>query len=297
MKKRTFVNGYDIAEMAGCGEMYYQSAINKILKETAYLDKQVLSEYGKEWKKVFGLQSDEQAALVLKIQSGDEAARRELVLGSVPLVIMVVQQYRNYSVSISNLIREGLKGVKKAAGRFDVQRGFKFSSFAVWWIRKYLLDEINKSKGKDTEKDEVKIYNSYQFCELVSDLYDFLLWEEPNDVFLWVERLEKEHKQTLASHLKKLGLNPQERTIFYLICHDFQSKDTRRMTLSNRLEKVYCNEKERLAVVESFLFGEHPLITQGLVEVFENQGDIIAVLTEKSQKLFLDEDNDEYNHS
>ena len=144
-----------------------------------------------------------------------------------------------------------------------------------------------------TDNNEVKNYNRYQFCEMVSDFYDVLLWEDPNDIFFWVERMETKHKLTLASHLKTLGLSPQERTIFYLICHDFKSKDSRITALSDRLGSVYCNEKERLEVVESFLFSEHPLIVRGLVEILENQGNITAILTEKGQRLFLEEDYDE----
>ena len=85
------------------------------------------------------LAPDQEADLAVRIHKGDLQARNELVTANLRFVVSVAKQYQNMGVSLDDLIGEGNIGLVKAAERFDPTRGFKFASFAVWWIRQAIL--------------------------------------------------------------------------------------------------------------------------------------------------------------
>ncbi|MBO4488497.1 MAG: RNA polymerase sigma factor RpoD/SigA [Bacteroidales bacterium] len=105
--------------------------------ETASLDK-----YLHEIGKVPLLTADEEAELARKIKAGDEDALEKLTNANLRFVVSVAKQYQNQGITLSDLINEGNLGLIKAARRFDETRGFKFISFAVWWIRQAILQAI-----------------------------------------------------------------------------------------------------------------------------------------------------------
>ena len=85
------------------------------------------------------LEPNQEADLAVRIHKGDLQARNELVTANLRFVVSVAKQYQNMGVSLDDLISEGNIGLVKAAERFDPTRGFKFASFAVWWIRQAIL--------------------------------------------------------------------------------------------------------------------------------------------------------------
>lgn len=86
---------------------------------------------------------DEETELAIKIQQGDEDAYRRLVEANLRFVVSVAKQYQSSGLDLCDLINEGNLGLMKAARRFDPSRGFKFISFAVWWIRQSILQAIS----------------------------------------------------------------------------------------------------------------------------------------------------------
>lgn len=106
-------------------------------RETASLDK-----YLQEIGRVELISAEEEVELAIKIRAGDRAALERLTKANLRFVVSVSKQYQNQGLSLPDLINEGNLGLIKAAERFDETRGFKFISYAVWWIRQSILQAL-----------------------------------------------------------------------------------------------------------------------------------------------------------
>ena len=114
----------------------------KISKQITGRDSFSIEKYLQEIGKIDVLTPDEEVALAKKIRSGDRAARELLVKSNLRFVVSVAKQYQNNGLSLGDLINEGNLGLIKAAECFDETKGFKFISYAVWWIRQSILQAI-----------------------------------------------------------------------------------------------------------------------------------------------------------
>ena len=114
----------------------------KITKQFTNRESQSLDRYLQEIGKVDLLSADEEVDLARKIKKGDQLALEKLVKCNLRFVVSVAKQYQNQGLSLGDLINEGNLGLIKAARRFDETRGFKFISYAVWWIRQSILQAL-----------------------------------------------------------------------------------------------------------------------------------------------------------
>jgi RNA polymerase primary sigma factor len=114
----------------------------KITKSITNRESQSLEKYLQEIGKVDLITPEEEVNLAIRIKLGDQAALEKLTKANLRFVVSVAKQYQNQGLSLSDLINEGNLGLIKAAQRFDETRGFKFISYAVWWIRQSILQAL-----------------------------------------------------------------------------------------------------------------------------------------------------------
>ena len=114
----------------------------KISKSITNRESQSLEKYLQEIGKVELISPEEEVKLALLIKKGDRAALDKLTKANLRFVVSVAKQYQNQGLTLPDLINEGNLGFIKAAQRFDETRGFKFISYAVWWIRQSILQAL-----------------------------------------------------------------------------------------------------------------------------------------------------------
>ena len=114
----------------------------KITKQVTNRDTPSLDKYLQEIGRVDLISPEEEVILARKIKAGDAESLGKLVKANLRFVVSVAKQYQNQGMGLPDLINEGNLGLMKAAQRFDETRGFKFISYAVWWIRQPILQSL-----------------------------------------------------------------------------------------------------------------------------------------------------------
>jgi len=114
----------------------------KIVKQVTNRETASLDKYLQEISREDMISADEEVQLAIKIREGDKKALERLTRANLRFVVSVSKQYQNQGLTLPDLINEGNIGLIKAAERFDETRGFKFISYAVWWIRQSILQAL-----------------------------------------------------------------------------------------------------------------------------------------------------------
>ncbi len=114
----------------------------KITKQVTNRETQSLDKYLQEIGKVTLINAEQEVDLARRIKQGDQKALEQLTKANLRFVVSVAKQYQNQGLTLGDLINEGNLGLIKAAQRFDETRGFKFISYAVWWIRQSILQSL-----------------------------------------------------------------------------------------------------------------------------------------------------------
>jgi len=113
-------------------------------KEPAVDNESALKKYLSDIKDTKPLSKEEEVELAQRIHNGDKKAKEELINANLKFVVFVAKNYQHRGLDLEDLINEGNIGLVKAAEKFDGTKGYKFISYAVWWIREYILQAIAK---------------------------------------------------------------------------------------------------------------------------------------------------------
>jgi RNA polymerase primary sigma factor len=134
----------------------------KITNQITNRNSDSLEKYLYEIGKIDLLSSEEEVELAKKIRNGDQAALDRLTRANLRFVVSVAKQYQNQGLSLADLVNEGNLGLIKAAQRFDETKGFKFISYAVWWIRQSIMQAIvEQSRLVRLPLNKVGSFNRY----------------------------------------------------------------------------------------------------------------------------------------
>lgn len=172
----------------------------KITSRITSRDSFSIEKYLSEISKLPLLNEDEEVDLAKKVREGDSDAMEKLVKANLRFVVSVAKQYQNQGISLNDLINEGNIGLIKAATKFDETKGFKFISYAVWWIRQSILQAlIEQPRIVRLPMNKATIYN-----KIVNAIQDFeqLNQREPtNDELADILDMKADELATLRATL------------------------------------------------------------------------------------------------
>ncbi len=265
----------------------------KITKQFTNRENQSLDKYLQEIGKVDLLTPEEEIDLAIRIKKGDQKALEKLVKSNLRFVVSVAKQYQNQGLSLGDLINEGNLGLIKAAKRFDETRGFKFISYAVWWIRQSILQALaEQSRIVRLPLNRVGTLNK------IGRAYSNLEQEyerEPSATEL-AQELDmdlEEISDTLKIASRSVSMDApfsqgeDNRLIDVLSDEDDPSPDTMLMSasLKNEIERALSTLTEREAEVIKLYFGidvEHPLTLEEIGEKFNLTRERVRQIKEKA---------------
>ncbi|MEI6489464.1 MAG: RNA polymerase sigma factor RpoD/SigA [Bacteroidota bacterium] len=257
-------------------------------RESASLDK-YLQEIGREEL----ITADEEVVLAKKIREGDQAALEKLTKSNLRFVVSVAKQYQNQGLSLPDLINEGNLGLIKAAKRFDETRGFKFISYAVWWIRQSILQALAEQSRivrlplnqvgslNKINKAFSKLEQQFEREPSAEELSDIL--ELPQDKVADTMRVSGRHVSMDAPFV-----NGEENSLLdVLVNHDSPRADNMLMneSLQREIERSLSTLTERERDVVKLFFGigiNHGLTLEEIGAKFDLTRERVRQIKEKA---------------
>lgn len=265
----------------------------KITKQFTNRESQSLDKYLQEIGKVDLLTADEEIELAIKIKKGDQYALEKLVKANLRFVVSVAKQYQNQGLTLGDLINEGNLGLIKAAKRFDETRGFKFISYAVWWIRQSILQALaEQSRIVRLPLNRVgalnKIGKAYSNLE-----QEFEREPSANELARELEMDINEVSDTLKISGRHVSMDApfaqgEENRLLDVLENEQQpSPDFILMSesLRNEIERALATLTERESEVIKFYFGlgtEHSLTLEEIGEKFNLTRERVRQIKEKA---------------
>ena len=259
-------------------------------RETASLDK-----YLQEIGKVDLITADEEVDLAQRIKAGDQRALEKLTKANLRFVVSVAKQYQNQGLTLPDLINEGNLGLIKAAQRFDETRGFKFISYAVWWIRQSILQALaEQSRIVRLPLNKIGSINK------INKMYALL--EQSNERPPSAEEIAKELDMTVndvKESMKNSGrhlsmdapLVEGEDSNLYDVLRSGESPNPDREliheSLQTEIERALETLTPREADVVRLYFGlgdQHPMTLEEIGETFDLTRERVRQIKEKSHK-------------
>jgi len=270
----------------------------KIAKQVTNKDTASIDIYLHEIAKASLISIDEEISLARRIKQGDRKALVSLIQSNLRFVVSVAKQYQNQGLTLPDLINEGNLGLIKAAERYDVTRGFKFISYAVWWIRQSILQAIAE-QSRIVRLPLNKIGNltkiNKAFTKLEQDFQREPMPEEIADLLKLQLKIVKEALESASFHLstdapQQAQGDGDEITLYdTLINTDSQSPDLSLInsSLKIEIERVLKTLTDREAEILRYYFGligENPLSVDEIAVLLQLTSERVRQLKIKALK-------------
>ena len=252
----------------------------KITKSITNRESQSLEKYLQEIGKVDLLTPEEEVELAKRIKQGDQLALEKLTKANLRFVVSVAKQYQNQGLSLSDLINEGNLGLIKAAQRFDETRGFKFISYAVWWIRQSILQALAE-QSRIVRLPLNKVGSLNKINKAFSELEQAFEREPSADEL--AEQLEiptEEVQTTLGVAARHVSMDApfadgEDNSLLDVLENVTTNKTDQELeykqSLRNEIERSLSTLTERQCEVIKYYFGigiEHPMSLEDIGERF-----------------------------
>jgi len=267
----------------------------KITKQVTNRDTPSLDKYLQEIGRVDLISPEEEVVLARKIRTGDSNALKKLVKANLRFVVSVAKQYQNQGMTLPDLINEGNLGLMKAAQRFDETRGFKFISYAVWWIRQAILQAL---------AEQARIVrlpvNKIGFINRINKAFARLEQEyerEPSsqEIADMLEMIPEDVKESLRTNGRTVSMDapisPDEENTMYDVLqgNDTPSPDKNLIneSLAYEIERALSTLSPREAKVLKLYFGlgmKHPFTLEEIGEELSLTRERVRQIKEKAIK-------------
>ncbi|MFO7999894.1 MAG: RNA polymerase sigma factor RpoD/SigA [Marinilabilia sp.] len=267
----------------------------KITKQVTNRESPSLDKYLHEIGKVQLISAEEEVALAKKIKQGDEKALSLLINSNLRFVVSVAKQYQNQGLSLPDLINEGNLGLIKAAQRFDETRGFKFISYAVWWIRQSILQALaEQARIVRLPLNKIGSVNKVNnaFARLEQEYQREPTSEEIAEVLDMAPKDVKEALKVSNRHVSMdAPLKPDEENTLYdvLLASDNASPDAEMLddSLRREIERSLASLSAREADIIRLYYGlngEPPYSLEEIGKLFNLTRERVRQIKEKAIK-------------
>lgn len=267
----------------------------KITKQVTNRDTPSLDKYLQEIGRVELISPEDEVVLARRIKSGDNEALKKLVKANLRFVVSVAKQYQNQGITLPDLINEGNLGLMKAAQRFDETRGFKFISYAVWWIRQAILQALaEQSRIVRLPVNKIGSINRINraFARL-EQTYE----REPSsqEIADMLEMIPEDVKEALKANGRTVSMDApvsseEDNTMYDVIPSNDAPPPDRNLineSLAYEIERALCTLSPREAKVLKLYFGlgmKHPFTLEEIGEELELTRERVRQIKEKAIK-------------
>ncbi|MFN8436785.1 MAG: RNA polymerase sigma factor RpoD/SigA [Cytophagales bacterium] len=265
----------------------------KISKQITNRESQSLDKYLQEIGKVDLLTPDEEVDLAKRIREGDQYALERLTKANLRFVVSVAKQYQNQGLSLGDLINEGNLGLIKAAQRFDETRGFKFISYAVWWIRQSILQALAE-QSRIVRLPLNRVGSLNKISKTFSDLEQkFEREPSPEELAEVLELSTTEVVDTLKISGRHVSMDApfvqgEENSLLDVLENDSEEKPDSGLindSLRKEVQRALSTLTQREADVVIYYFGlngEHPMTLEEIGEEFNLTRERVRQIKEKA---------------